>query len=145
MMPWLVTASMCVLLVAFLVVCLSKGDQLQQHWPEDKRILLRTLFYIYAIIIFPLTNLIRHIQLRLNETMPGDKPAKKRYLLTVIVSMTLIETVGILGLLMFFFGDGYNTLYIFSSLSALGLFLYRPKAEEYARISVALETQQNTP
>lgn len=87
-----------------------------------------------AIIAFPITNLIRHIQLRLNQTMPGKKSAKSRYLLTIFVSMVLIEGVGALGFVMFLLGDDFNTLYIFTGLSALGLYLYRPKAEEYGKI-----------
>jgi hypothetical protein len=110
-----------------------------------------------------MTNLIRHIQLRLNQTMPNShsapeiddcmdaggrathgavSEAKKRYLVTVIVSMSLIESVGIFGFVMFILGDNFNTLFIFSGLSALGMFLYRPKLDEYARIVEALTAQK---
>jgi hypothetical protein len=137
-LPWTITTVMLLMLTVYIVVCHFNGEQFQQHWPEDQRVLLRTLFYVCAIITLPVTNLIRHIQLRLNETMPGNKPAKKRYLLTIIVSMTLVESVGVLGFIMFLLGDDFNTLYIFTGMSALGLFLYRPKADEYARICMAL-------
>ncbi len=142
MLPWTVTGMMFFMLVTYIVVCHVMSDQLQQHWPEDQRVLLRTLFYVVAIVTFPVTNLIRHIQLRLNETMPGDSTAKRRYLATVIVSMTLIESIGVLGFILFLLGDGYNTLYIFIGLSTLGLFLYRPKQDEYVRISEALVRQK---
>ena len=69
--------------------------------------------------------------------------AKNRYLVTVIVSMSLIESVGIFGFVMFILGDNFNTLYIFSGLSALGLFLYRPKVNEYANIVEALTAQKH--
>jgi hypothetical protein len=106
--------------------------------PEERRVVFRTSFYVIAIIAFPITNLIRHIQLRLNQTMPGNKSAKSRYLLTVIVSMLLVEGVGTLGIVMFMLGDDFNTLYIFLGLSALGVYLYRPKEDEYDRIVDAL-------
>jgi hypothetical protein len=57
--------------------------------------------------------------------------------------MTLMESVGVLGVIMFLLGDGYNTLYILTGLSALGLFLYRPKQAEYARIIEALAAPKN--
>jgi len=57
--------------------------------------------------------------------------------------MSLVEVVGIFGLVMFIFGDGFNTLYIFTGLSALGLFLYRPKADEYAEIIAAIAAQNH--
>ncbi|WP_262965502.1 hypothetical protein [Methylobacter psychrophilus] len=144
--PWIILGVMLVMLAALLIVCLILGEQIQQPLPEAQRVLIRTIFYVVAIITFPLTNLIRYIQLRLNQTMPFShgtvNEAKRRYLVTIIVSMSLIESVGVFGLVMFILGDNVNTLYIFTGLSALGLFLYRPKVEEYARIVEGLMTEK---
>jgi hypothetical protein len=141
---------MLVMLTAYVVICHTVGAQLQQPLPEAQRVMLRTVLYAVAIMTFPLTNLIRHIQLRLNQTMPRPQAqrdpvivAKSRYLTTVIVSMSLIEVVGILGLVMFILGDGFNTLYIFTGLSALGMFLYRPKTDEYLAITDAIAAQKH--
>ena len=146
-LPWLIQGVMMALLVVYVIVCITLGDQIQQPLPEAQRVLIRTIFYVVAIVTFPVTNLLRYIQLRLNQTMPfsnidPEGEAKKRYLVTVIVSMSLIESVGIFGLVMFVLGDNFNSLYIFTGLSALGLFLYRPKAHEYAGIVNALTAQQ---
>lgn len=146
-LPWLIQGVMLASLVAYVIVCITLGDQIQQPLPETQRVLIRTILYVVAIVTFPMTNLLRYIQLRLNQTMPfsnldPEGEAKKRYLVTVIVSMSLIESVGILGFIMFILGDNFNTLYIFTGLSALGLFLYRPKLEEYARILEVLTAQQ---
>ena len=62
--------------------------------------------------------------------------------MTVIVSMSLIESVGIFGFVTFVLGDNFNTLYIFSGLSTLGMFLYRPKLDEYTMIIEALTAQK---
>jgi F0F1-type ATP synthase membrane subunit c/vacuolar-type H+-ATPase subunit K len=157
-MPWVIVSIMLTMLAANIIVCHVLGGALQQQLPETQRELFRTVFYVVAIMTFPLTNLIRHIQLRLNQTMPrSDKAsriykcddseviaeAKARYLVTIIVSMSLVEVVGIFGLVMFMWGDGFNTLYIFSGLSALGLFLYRPKTEEYIEIIEAISAQKS--
>jgi hypothetical protein len=149
-LPWVIVGIMLAMLATYLIVCHTLGEQLQQPLPEDRRILLRTIFYVIAIVTFPLTNLIRHIQLRLNQTMPISSArqdavsvAKSRYLVTVIVSMALIEVVGVFGLILFVFGDGFNNLYIFTGLSALGLFLYRPKADEYSEIIDAISAQDH--
>ncbi|MFU8787960.1 MAG: hypothetical protein ACNA7G_02965 [Methylobacter sp.] len=155
-LPWFVVGMMLVMLAAYIIVCHSLGEQLQQPLPESQRVLVRTLFYVVAIVTLPLTNLIRHIQLRLNQTMPCSKTgyfdrtqdryrrdAKRRYLATVIVSMSLVEVIGAFGLVMFVLGDGFNTLYIFTGLSALGLFLYRPKLDEYIDIIDAIAAQQH--
>lgn len=79
---------------------------------------------------------------RLNQTMPGEAPAKSRYLVTVLVSLGLAESLGIYGLILFVMGDDYNTLYIFSLLSLLAMFLYRPRQDEYQSIVAALEQQR---
>ena len=147
-LPWLVVGMMLIMLAAYIIVCHVLGGRLQQPLPEGQRVLVRTVFYALAIVTFPLTNLIRHVQLRLNQTMPCPQVthrsiAKSRYLLTIIISMSLIEVVGIFGLVMFVLGDNFNTLYIFTGLSALGLFLYRPKTDEYAEIIAAITAQKH--
>jgi hypothetical protein len=165
-LPWIIVGMMLVMLAAYVIVCHVMGGQLQHPLPEAQRVLIRTVFYVIAIVTFPLTNLIRHIQLRLNQTMPTPHAthgavtddcmdaggrvthgavteAKSRYLATVIVSMALVEVVGVFGLVMYVFGDGFNTLYIFTGLSALGLFLYRPKVAEYSEIIDAIAAQNH--
>ncbi|WP_394753163.1 hypothetical protein [Crenothrix sp.] len=140
---WGVVAVMLVILAGYIIVCQYqyKAGELPAVLPESQRMWIRTLCYVGAIVMFPLTNLIRHIQLRLNQTMPGNKPANKRYLLTIVVSMLLIHSVGILGVVMFFLGDDFNTVYILLGMSALGAFLYRPKVDEYVSIIEALENR----
>lgn len=140
---WLVTGLMLATLLAYLIFCHALGNEFKQPLPEAQRLTLRTVFYAIAIVTFPITNLIRYIQLRLNQTMPTVKTdcrnvAKSRYLVTVFVSMSLIASIGIFGLVMFILGDDFNTLYIFVGMSALGLFLYRPKIDELEQIVAAL-------
>jgi hypothetical protein len=135
---WGVVGMMLVTLLIYLFICYQFGHELQEPLPEARRVFIRTVFYGIAIVAFPITNLIRHVQLRLNQTMPGNKSAKSRYLLTIIVSMALVEGVGVLGFVMYMLGDDFNTLYIFLGLSALGLYLYRPKEDEYNQIVYAL-------
>jgi hypothetical protein len=133
-LPWLIVAFLFVLLASYVVVCHLLDEQFRLHWPEPQREVLRTVFYAVAILIFPLTNLIRHIMVRLNQTMPGATPPKQRYLTTIVVSLSLVESVGVMGLVLFILGDDFNTLYIFSGLALLGLFLHRPKPDEYLSI-----------
>ncbi len=148
-LPWLIVGIMLVMLLTYIVICFIFGTELQEPLPEITRVKIRTALYIIAIVTFPMTNLLRHIQLRLNQTMPLTHlayriEAKKRYLLTVIVSMTLVESIGAYGFVLFMLGDGKNNLIIFTALSALGLFLYRPKLHEYSQIveSLAIKTHE---
>jgi putative Ca2+/H+ antiporter (TMEM165/GDT1 family) len=131
---WIIVVCMVISLLAYVAICQWFGHELQEPLPEERREFIRTIFYVIAIVLMPLTNLIRHIQLKLNQTMPGNKTAKSRYLLTVIVSMLLMESIGVLGFVMYMLGDDFNTLYIFTGLSLLGVYLYRPKEDEYDQI-----------
>ncbi len=140
---WILQGLLLTALLISTTACLSYAEQIKHVLADDQRELIRTILYIISIITFPMTNLIRYIQLRLNQTMPfseGDigEVVKKRYQSTVIVSMLLILTVGVYGVLMFIWGDKQNTLFIFTGLSALGLFLYRPKLPEYEALNEAL-------
>lgn len=140
---WTVVGMMLMTLVVYLVICFTVGAELQQPMDEITRVKIRTAFYVLTIVNFPMIRLLRHIQLRLNQTMPLTQTdyrteAKKRYLVTVIVSMALIEVVGLFGFVLFMLGDSTNNLFILMGLSAFGMFFYRPKIEEYRSIVDAL-------
>ena len=135
---WVIVGLMICLLIAYNIICHIISSEIQINIDEDQRIFIRTIFYIITIVLFPVLSLLRHILLRLNQTMPGDKSAKNRYLLTILVTMVFIEIISLFGLIMFILGDHYNTLYIFSVLGALGIFLHRPRQEEYKEIIESL-------
>ncbi|MCQ8179777.1 hypothetical protein NP603_01530 [Methylomonas sp. SURF-1] len=135
---WLVCAAMLLMLIVYNVVCHIWGAELQISVSEERRVLLRSVLYGVAIVLFPLTNLTKHVLLRLNQTMPGPRTAAQRYFTTITVSQALIEWVGLFGPIMIVLGDGFNTLYIFSTMHALGIFLHRPKMAEYHSIVAAL-------
>ena len=140
---WLICASMLLPLLAYNIFCHVWADEVRLNLEESERIWIRTLFYVIAIGLFPLTNLIRHILLRLNQTMPSEKPAAQRYLLTIIITQSMIEVVGLFGLVMYILGDDFNTLYIFTLLGVVGIYLYRPKQEELQAIAHAISTKNH--
>lgn len=136
---WMLVGLTILSLILLLAVCKFSGESWRQFMQEDQRVLIRTLFYVLVIIGFPFTSLLRHILLRLNQTMPGEKSAKQRYLLTVMISLLFAETIAILGGVMYLIGDDDNTLTIFAVLAGLAVFLYRPKVDEYQSIIDALK------
>lgn len=135
---WLICIMLMILLIASILGCHYVGDSLRFSVAESDRILIRTALYALAIILFPLTNLVRHILIRLNQTMPGEKTAGQRYLMTILVTQSMIDSVGLFGPIMIVLGDDLNTLYIFSLMNALGIYLHRPKWDDYVSIVDAL-------
>lgn len=137
-LAWLIIGLFVIMQLIYIVLCHNMATELQQAMPQEQRIVIRSVFYVIAIITFPLTRLIRHISIRLNQTMPGNKSAHQRYLLSVIISQAMMESIGTLGFVMFILGDDFNTLYLFTGLALLGFFLYRPQQHEYESIVNAL-------
>ena len=145
---WIISLIMLIIVIIMLIAGLMLSDNYKSILPQDQLILLRSILYVIAIITFPITNLIRYIQCRLNQTMPTNtanikNSAKKRYLITVCVSTLLMSIIGSFGLILFSYGDGTNTLYIFIGLAALGITLYRPKMNEYLEI-FRIMTEKNS-
>lgn len=135
---WLVACIMLSLLIIYNLICHVMGAEIQINMAEEQRVFIRTILYVVTIALFPFSNLLRHILLRLNHTMPGNNPAKNRYFTTTLFTLLSIEIVGVFGFIMFILGDGYNTLYIFTTLGLLGVFLHRPRENEYSQIIEAL-------
>lgn len=134
--------AMFCLIIATNIICHLWGEQIQINWEASDRMQLKSILYTVTVFLFPLVNLIRYILIRLNQTMPGDKSAKQRYFETILCCIALIEIVGLFGLLMYVLGEDYSTLYIFSILAILGLYLHMPKLNEYQTISNALDQQK---
>ena len=147
--PWFITAFAVTLLSISFIFVHFYGVPFQQPLAESERIFWRTMFYILAILILPLTNLLRHIFLRLNQTMPLlvganlEKTAQIRYALTVTVSQSMMILIGGFGGMIFYFGDVLNSFHILTGLAVLGAFLYRPKNAEYQQIIDALTDKQD--
>ena len=58
-----------------------------------------------------------------------------KYTTAIIISLALCESVGIYGLILFFLGGSFQTMYTFMIISAAGMFYYRPKREEIEALS----------
>jgi MFS family permease len=146
-LPWFIISFVIAMLS--LSVAFAHFENWQNPLAEDARILWRTIFYILAILLLPLTSLLRHIFLRLNQTMPLlanthlERVVKTRYTLTVSISMLLMLVIGSFGAMIFYFGDGFRALHILTGIAGLGVFLYRPKLDEYQQILDSLTESEN--
>jgi MFS family permease len=146
-LPWFITSFVIAMLI--FSIAFAHFHTWQNPLAEDVRLFWRTVFYILAILMLPLTNLLRHIFLRLNQTMPLlentnlERVVKIRYTLTVTISMLMMLVIGSFGATIFYLGDGFRTLHILTGIAGLGVFLYRPKLDEHQQILDSLTESEN--
>ena len=141
---WLWVALVSSSVIIYFLLAPRYSAQWQPPLPLEQREMIKTLLYSVAIISLPMTNLMRHVLLRLNATMPFSKKAlhivaKRRYALTVLLTMAMIESIAVYGFVMVMIGESFNNFYIFESIALLGIYLHRPKMVEYQQIIENLE------
>ncbi len=134
LLHWVVVVASSLSVLMCLVLAHVLGVQIQWEVDASTRELVRSVLYVVAIILLPLTSLVRHILLRLNHTMPSRRSAANRYFVTILITQAMIEPIAVFGLLMFVLGDDFNSLYIFSIMAGLGIYFHRPAPQEYADI-----------
>lgn len=135
---WILWASMLSTLPVYILLAHGLNDSMRVVGEPDAWIIrLRTLFYVIALATFPLMNGLRKKMvehLRSAHMQPGEKQPsanrKRSYRGIVALSLILAESMALWGVVLFLLGDSLRTLYIFCALSALALFLYRPKTAD---------------
>jgi hypothetical protein len=148
--------SLCI----YLFICHLFGDEARgiagSNFPMG---IVKNILYIVVIVTLVITYFFRKIMLSGNsgqsesnvdnlKLFESQAPFIPKYTTAIIVSLSLSESVGIYGLILFFLGDKYQTLYIFIGISALAMIYFRPKREDIEKMSLAMksdETNQNTP
>jgi hypothetical protein len=139
---WIIWAAIFGSLFIYAFICHQWGVEIGQtigpNFPLD---LMRDVLYGVAISTLILTHFLRKFLLaggsRGSESMSLNPPTPSaqsspmgKYGVAMLVSLALSESIGVYGLVLFFVGESFRTLYTFLGISALAMFLYRPKREE---------------
>jgi len=144
---WIIWGAMVGSLVIYIVICYLIGDQIRRPMgPGFPLVLLRNILFGIGIVALIASHFIRKFILGKPSGGPGpvttsqpspQDPAKTyaKYTIAIIISLALCESVGIYGLVLFFLGDSFQTMYTFMIISAVGMFYYRPKREEIEALS----------
>jgi F0F1-type ATP synthase membrane subunit c/vacuolar-type H+-ATPase subunit K len=139
---WIIWAAIFGSLFIYAIICHQWGVNIRHtigpNFPLD---LMRNVLYGVAISTLILTHFLRKFLLAgrssgsesmsLNPPTPSTQSSPTgKYVVAMVVSLALSESIGVYGLVLFFVGESFRTLYIFLGISALAMFLYRPKREE---------------
>jgi len=103
------------------------------------------LLFGLALLVFLFAGALRRALLA-RRPAPGQvvaddrivQTALSRYVVAVIVSNALVESVGILALVLYFVGVPSDTVYSLILLTALGMLLLRPRWSELDALAAAL-------
>ena len=95
---------------------------------------LKTFGYLFAIVLFPfIGDIKRRLERKREQASQTTNPAirsreTRSRLPSLIIALSLAESIGILGFILFLFGDSLQSFYLFLGMSALGILLHRPQA-----------------
>jgi hypothetical protein len=112
--------------------------------------LLRILLLAFGLLELLLIPFIKKLVLKnvrppkttaaMGITGPGSHPAVAAYTSALVVSLAIAESVAIYGLLLFFLGGDFQTLYLFAALGACGMIVSRPKMAELEHLATRMKT-----
>ena len=145
---WIIWGGIFGFLFIYVFICHQFGDEIRRNANLDIPLdLVRNVLYGVAISTLILTRFLRKFLLAgrssgsesmsLNPPTPSAQSSSiGKYAVAMVVSLALSESIGVYGLVLFFLGESFRTLYIFIGISALAIFLYRPKREELESLAM---------
>ena len=135
------------LLLSLLFVFVPGENEVRYDTPTLKQI--TTTLYGVALVGLVSAYFIRKFMLRQASNKPIDienektsaqiSPYIARYMPAVTVSLAIAESIAAFGLTIFFMSRDLKTFVTFLALSALGLFLHRPKFEEAKQLAISIK------
>ena len=150
---WIIWGAMLISLGIYVLVSHLVIDGIRPSMDSDITFsMLRNVLYGVAIFTLFVAHFIRKFILGSragdSETMAAQKPAVQeptqlmgKYTVAMLLSLVFSEIIGIFGLVLFLFGDSFQTLYIFVGISALGMFHFRPRREEIDHLMAAFQSR----
>ena len=150
---WIIWAAMLASLLIYVFVCHQIGEEIRRTAsPDFSSGQLKNILYVAVIVTLFLTYFLRKLILSSRFISSDHKLIKPetdsnqplflaKYTKAMIVSLALSESIGIYGLVLFLIGDSFQTLYIFTGISAAAMIFYRPKKEDLETLTIAIHTK----
>ncbi len=127
--------AMLLSLAIYLFVGLYGGMELRPSMDKETLGIFRILLYAFAFITLIITRFVRRLILSgKGQGKPATPPfrhsALQRYTTATVIALTMSDSIGIYGLLLFFLGKNSTDLYLLLLISAAALWMYRPRKDE---------------
>jgi hypothetical protein len=128
-------SAMLMSLAIYLFIGLQITANVQSSMTDETFGVLKMVLYIIALAILIVTRHVRKWilsgkgQSRLPSRVARD-PALQAYTTATILALSMSESIGICGLVLYFLGKNTMDLYLLILVSAAAMFMYRPSKEE---------------
>ena len=151
---WIIWAAIMGSLLIYVFICHQFGDEIRRDMGQNFPLpLMRNILYGIAIITLFLSHFLKRFLLggtfgnTLSKSVKSGQdsnqpPFLAKYSTALIVALGLSESIAIYGFVLFLLGADFQTLYIFIGISALAIFVHRPKREEIETMAVAMQTEE---
>jgi len=131
---WIIWASMLVSLVIYVLVCHLFGEEIKSGVSPDLPVsLIKSVLIAVSAIEIVIAWFLRRFMLTTRKPLEASQ-AVERYAVAVVISLAISESIAVYGLILFFIGEDFPTLYSFTAVSAAAMIFYRPKADEFERV-----------
>jgi len=134
----------------YLVVCIIIEKELQIN--IDPKLPLETIKYALfgaSFITLFVVHYLRKFLLRTissnvisSQTSLPQHPAVGKYLVAVIITSALLESIGIYGVVLFFLAKDTSSLYQLLIISAAAMIYFRPRKDELLNIAAQMKAQR---
>ena len=119
----------------YFVVCTAVRDQLQSSVDSNTFEILKYALWGMSALTLIGAHFLRKLLLRTNaptgiQTTTPQHPAVAKYTVAIIITMALLESIGIYGVVLYFIGLDTSSLQQLLIISAIAMFFYRPSKEE---------------
>lgn len=134
----------------YLVICIILEKELQINL--DPKLPLETIKYALFSVSFITLFVVHYLRKFLlrdsnsivnsSQTSSLQHPAVGKYLVTVIITSALLESIGIYGVVLFFMAKDTLSLYQLLIISAVAMIYFRPRKDELLNIAAQMKAQR---
>jgi hypothetical protein len=124
----------------YLFVGLRTETIVQVPMDKDTFAIIKKVLYVVAFITLIATGYIRKLFLsgkiqHRPPTQTSQHPALQKYTAATTLALAMLESIGIYGLILFLIGKNTMDLYLLIVISAVAIFIYRPRKDEVIKLA----------
>ena len=147
---WMIWIAMLGTLGVYVILGGLFNDEIEISISPESLKLITMMFYFIGVVEIAGAYVLRRFMLSLQDKGVAPKSGQQssvfnpsstlaKYFPAVFISLAISESIAIFGLVLFFLGKSLPTFLIFTLISAIAMFIYRPKWDELEELALAMK------